>query len=51
MSGTRPRGQLLVLHGDLTRLSCNAIMVPTSRQLQVTRGWIDVIPLKRKTPH
>jgi hypothetical protein len=51
MSETQPQGQLLVLHGDLTKLSCNAIVVPTSRQTQVTRGWIDVVPLKRREPH
>lgn len=44
-------GQLLVLHGDLTRLSCQAIVVPTSRQLQVTRGWIDVVPLRSRVPN
>ncbi len=46
-----PIGQLLVLHGDLTRLSCQAIVVPTSRQLQVTSGWIDVVPLKSRVPN
>lgn len=43
-------GQLLVLHGDLTRLACHAVVVPTSRALQVTPAWRSLVPVDESRP-
>lgn len=38
MSGTHG-GHVFVYRGDLTRLSCDAVLVPTDRALHITAGW------------
>ncbi len=38
-------GHLFVIRGDLTKLACNAVIVPCSRQLQVTQPWRSVVPI------
>jgi hypothetical protein len=36
-------GALLVLRGDLTLLACDALLVPTSHAVEVTRSWRGVV--------
>ncbi len=35
----------MVLRGDLTALACDAILVPTSAELEVTERWSAVLPI------
>ena len=39
-------GHVFVTRGDLTRLACQAVVVPTSRAVQVNRAWAELVPLK-----
>lgn len=38
------RGHVYVVHGDLTRLACDDIVVPTDRFLATSAHWHDVVP-------
>ena len=37
-------GHLFVMQGDLTRLACDAVVVPCDSALNVTRGWQPLLP-------
>lgn len=38
------RGHVFVVHGDLTKLSCDAVVLSCDRNLQVTRAWRPLLP-------
>jgi hypothetical protein len=37
-------GHVFVVGADLTRLSCDDVLVPTDRSLRVTAGWVPLLP-------
>lgn len=37
-------GHLFVAHGDLTRLACDAVLIPCDGEGWVTPGWRDLLP-------
>ncbi|GAB3360520.1 SIR2 family protein [Modestobacter lapidis] len=37
-------GHVFVVGADLTRLSCDDVLVPTDRSLRVTRSWVSLLP-------
>ncbi len=37
-------GHVFVVGADLTRLSCDDVLVPTDRTLRVAPGWLSLIP-------
>jgi hypothetical protein len=37
-------GHVFVVGADLTRLSCDDVLVPTDRSLRVARGWCTLLP-------
>ena len=38
-------GHVFVVGADLTRLSCDDVLVPTDRSLRVTRSWRSLLPI------
>ena len=43
-------GHLFLLRGDLTRLHCDAWLLPTDRRLDLTCAWRDRLPAELPTP-
>ena len=43
MTGT-DAPHVFVVHGDLTQLACDAIMIPTDARLSVKKHWHGVVP-------
>jgi len=43
-----PDTSLFVIDGDLTKLACDAVLVPTARDLGVTKLWIHVLDMPRE---
>jgi len=37
-------GHVFVVGADLTRLSCDDVLVPTDRSMRVTAGWLPLLP-------
>ncbi|HLZ36767.1 MAG TPA: SIR2 family protein [Mycobacteriales bacterium] len=37
-------GHVFVVHGDLTRLACDDVLVPTDRRLEVAPSWLPLLP-------
>lgn len=37
-------GHVFIVRGDLTRLACDAWLLPTDKQLTVTPDWLDNLP-------
>ena len=37
-------GHLFVAQGDLTKLACDAMVIPCDEQLNVNRAWVPVVP-------
>jgi hypothetical protein len=37
-------GHLFVAQGDLTRLACDAIVIPCDKQLNVNKAWESILP-------
>lgn len=46
MASDRPH--VFVVHGDLTQLACDAIMIPTDARLSVREHWQGVVPEHRE---
>ncbi|MDK3257944.1 SIR2 family NAD-dependent protein deacylase [Blastococcus capsensis] len=44
-------GHVFVVGADLTRLSCDDVLVPTDRSLRVARGWRPLLPDELITDH
>ena len=40
----RDPGHVFVVGADLTRLSCDDVLVPTDRSLRVSRSWLPLVP-------
>src|SRR5207253_9420401 len=38
------RGHVFVVGADLTRLSCDDVLVPTDRRLRVAASWLPLLP-------
>jgi hypothetical protein len=45
------RGHVFVAGADLTRLSCDDVLVPTDRTLRVAPGWCPLLPTEVVTGH
>ena len=43
-NGPDMSGHLFVVGADLTRLSCDDVLVPTGRTLRVTPSWCPMLP-------
>ena len=44
-------GHVFVVGADLTRLSCDDVLVPTDRTLRVAPGWCPLLPPAVVTGH
>lgn len=42
------RGHLYVVDGDLTRIACDAWLLPTDDDFDITEAWHSVVPVDRK---
>jgi hypothetical protein len=42
------RGHLYVVDGDLTRIACDAWLLPTDDHFDITEAWHSVVPVDRK---
>lgn len=40
-------GHLFIINGDLTKLACDAILVPTDDNFRIESYWHDVVPHER----
>lgn len=50
IQGQRQAGHLFVIHGDLTKLHCDGLLIPCDPAFNVSPWWASVLPNHRQTP-